>query len=171
MKRLTSLIAVLMMSGLLIACGTSKSAKLETQPQPGDAVPRNVKIRVVDVSNKTGELFDVDIIGLLWSGLDESLRKRDLLWKGGPSSPAPLRLEAQVVKFQKGSFFLRPVLPFLGKTVLGVRCDLKDGDRVVESVEAKETISYGSGVFTTEAWRKIFAQVSEDVITQLSRKL
>ena len=171
MKRLVLILAIFLILTPLVGCGTSKSAEKELIAGPSVAVSRSVKIRVVDVSNNTEELFDVDVIGLLWSSLDDSLRKRSLLWKDDPSSTAPLKLEAHIVKYQKGSVFMRPVMPMWGKTVLSVRCDLKEGDRVIHSVESKETISYGSGVFTVNAWRKIFAAVAEDVVTQLSGKL
>jgi hypothetical protein len=171
MRRLIAILAIFLMLAPLAGCGTSKSVEKEAVTGPRVAVPQSVKIRVVDVSNNTEELFDVDVIGLLWNSLDESLRKRNLLWKDDPSSTAPLHLEAHIVKYQKGSVFLRPVMPVWGKTLLAVRCDLKEGDRVITTVESKETITYGSGVFTINAWRKVFAAVAEDVVTQLSGKL
>ena len=171
MKRLILIPALFLMLAPLTGCGTSKSVEKEAVAGPRVAVPTSVKIRVVDVSNNTEELFDVDVIGLLWNSLDDSLRKRELLWKDAPSSAAPLHLEAHIVKYQKGSVFMRPVMPIWGKTVLAVRCDLKEGDRVINTVESKETITYGSGVFTINAWKKVFATVAEDVITQLSGKL
>lgn len=86
------------------------------------------------------------------------------------SSP-PLTLDAYIVKYQKGNVFMRPVLPMWGKTALAVRCDLKDGDRVVTTVESKHVISLGSGAFTVGAWRKVFSDVSEDLVQELARKM
>jgi hypothetical protein len=130
----------------------------------------NVKIRVVDVSNDTRELYDVDVIGMMWNALEDSLRKRGMLWTPDASG-LPLVLEAHVLKYQEGDFWLRPILPMWGKTALTVQCDVKSEGRIVASAEAKQSITLGHETFTVGAWRKIFASVAEDLVSQLARSL
>lgn len=165
-KLLCSFALVLMVAGLW---GCSRNR--EDLPPPTTApVVSNIKIRVVDVSNDTRELYDVDVIGMMWTALDDSLRKRGMLWK--PEDPGlPLMLEAHVLNYQEGNVWLRPVLPRWGKTVLSTKCDLKREAQVVASAEAKGSITFGSETFTVGAWRKIFAGVAEDLVSQLARGL
>jgi len=163
MKRTISLFACFAVLSALAGCG-SKHEELQTLPNP---IPvSSVQIKVTDVSNNTSEIFDVDVIGMLWNSLEDSLKKRGMLWKPG-SQGTPLSMEAHVTRYQKGSAWLRPCLPMWGRTVLEVRVELKDEGRVVGSAEAKEKITLGSGTFTRGAWQKIFATASEDVVSQI----
>jgi hypothetical protein len=167
MKRIICLFACFAVLSALAGCG-SKHEEIQTMSNP---IPvSSVLIKVTDVSNGTTEIFDVDVIGMLWNSLEDSLKKRGMLWR--PGSPGtPLSLEAHVTKYQKGSAWLRPCFPLWGRTVLEVKAELKDEGRVVGSAEAKDKITLGSGTFTRDAWQKIFAPVSEDIISQiLSRR-
>jgi hypothetical protein len=130
----------------------------------------DIKIKVADVSNDTLTVSDVDMIGLLWDGLNQELHKESLLWtKNTPTSP--LLLEAHIIKYQKGDDIQRMLLPGFGSTVLAVRCDVKDGDRVVATVEARQKVAYGDAMMTIKVWKKIFASVSEDAVKELRAKL
>lgn len=162
------LVASLVLGGLL-GCGGShqKGPGVVSDINPA-ATTAVGKIKVVDVSNQTKELFDVDVIGLLWSSLDNSLLQRGLLWS--PNSPnSPLTLEASIVKYQKGNYWTRNVLPFMGKSVLVAHCELKDGDRVVAKAEAEHTIS--AGTLERNAWRNVFSVVADELVTQLARQI
>jgi len=101
-----------------------------------------IKIQVVDVSNDTHRVFDVDVIGLLWSGLEDSLKKRGMLWNA-QAGGKPYTLEARVVEYKKGSIPGR-LVPLVGDVVLKVTCDLRDGDRQIATVESKHKFGYGS---------------------------
>ncbi len=90
---------------------------------------------MVDVSNDTHRVFDVDVIGLLWSGLEDSLKKRGMLWNA-QAGGKPYTLEARVVEYKKGSIPGR-LVPLVGDVVLKVTCDLRDGDRQIATVESK----------------------------------
>jgi hypothetical protein len=125
-----------------------------------------MQIRVVDVSNRTGEIFDVDVIGLLWSAMDASLHKRGALWTGNPAI-SPLLLEATILKYEKGNVILRNLVPLMGETELKVRCTLRDGDRVIATVETNESISIGRGGLTLKGWQKIFQKAAEETVNQL----
>ena len=117
----------------------------------------------MDVSNETRELYEVDVIGMMWNALEDSLKKRGMLWK--QDAPGlPLTLEAHVLKYQEGTVWLRWILPTWGKTVLTTKCDLKERGRVVASAEAKESITFGMrplrlapGERSLRQWRKIWS--------------
>lgn len=168
MRKMVYLALCCLWVGILSGCG-SKNDDVMVQPTPVPATSA-VKIRVTDVSNNTGELFDVDVIGLLWSGLDEALRNRGMLWTPAFPEP-PLTLEATITKYKKGSLLTRSLVPFAGNTVLVAQCELKDGTRVISSAESRETLSMGKGGMTFGAWRKIFGTVSEDLVRQVTGKL
>jgi hypothetical protein len=170
MKGATCFLLIALMLGGFAACSGKRDEVSVEKSQMVFPVKQNVKIRVVDVSNDTGKIFDVDVIGMLWNGLDQSLRKRGLLWTED-SSVVPLRLEAHILKYSKGNVFARNLVPLWGKTELAVRCDLKEGDREVATIENKETISIGHEGLTVGAWRKIFTVVSEKVVNQLANKI
>ncbi len=166
-NKIFSCFALIVMVAALGGCGRNRP---ELPPPTVDPVVSNIKIRVVDVSNDTRELYDVDMIGMMWTGLEDSLKKRGMLWK--PEDPGlPLILEAHVVKYQEGNVFLRPILPMWGKTVLTAKGDLKREGQVVASAEANRSITLGNETFTLHAWRKIFAGVAEDMVNQLTRGL
>ena len=167
MRRMIYLFALCLMLGVAWGCSTTRE---EPTPPPSATPTTSARVRVADVTNGTKELFDVDVIGLLWTGFNESLNKRGLLYMGVPG-PAPLKLEATVVKYQKGAMWLRPIAPRWGKALLVVKCDLKDGDTVIATIESSHTISLGSGTFTKDAWRKVFTEVTEDVVNRFAGKI
>jgi hypothetical protein len=127
-----------------------------------------MQVRVADVSNRTGEIFDVDVIGLLWSALEASLHARGVLWTGNPAT-SPLLLEATILNYEKGNVILRNLVPFMGETELKVQCTLRDGDKVIATVETSESISIGKAGLTLKAWQKIFQKAAEETVNQLVR--
>jgi hypothetical protein len=167
MRRITCFLAICLLLGTFWGCGTTRG---ENAFEPTPSRTSSAKIKVDDVSNNTGELFDVDVIGLLWGSLDDSLKQRGLLWTGDTPAP-PLKLEAHITEYRKGHIVTRSLMPFWGKTVLAVRCDLKDGDRVIATVESEHTISIGRGTFTFGAWKKVFSAVAEEVVSKLALKV
>jgi hypothetical protein len=165
-KALCYLVFVLL-AAALSGCSSTHQEWLSPPETPPVS---NIKIRVVDVSNDTRELYEVDVIGMMWTALDDALRKRGMLWT--PDAPGlPLMLEAHVLKYQEGSVWLRPILPMWGKTVLTLKGDLKEGGQVVASAETQQAMSFGHGTFTIGAWRKIFAGAAEEFVSQLVRGL
>ena len=167
-KKTFFLIVCLLLSTFFLVC-CAKRPPLPP-PTPADIPVSNIKIRVMDVSNETHELYDVDVIGMMWSALEDSLRKRGMLWAPQTAGP-PLTIEAHVLKYQEGSAWYRWILPPWGKTVLTTKCDLKDSGQVIASAESNKAITFGHKTFTIGAWRKIFAEVAEDLVSQLTRKL
>jgi len=150
----------------LWGCG---AAKREIQVERDFVLQPGMKIQVADVSNETGEIFDVDVIGLLWDALEAKLHQEELLWTGNPRT-APLQMEAFVREYSKGNALQRWTMPGLGSTVLDARVDLKAGDVLIASVEIYRKIGTGDGL-TIGGWRKVFGEVAEDVVTQLRTQL
>lgn len=170
MRRTSCLLAFTLALVFLAGCASKPDS-----PPPAEtnskAIPEMpIKIRVADVANDTKDLFDVDVIGLLWNALDDSLLRKGYLWLGNSPTP-PLNLEVHILKYRKGNAIARSCLPYFGNTELAVKCDLKDGDRLIGSVETKHTINLKSGGFASGAWKRVFADVGEDIISQVARKM
>jgi hypothetical protein len=147
----------------------SESQDQAVNPAYAPAASSPFKIRVTDVWNDTHEVYDVDLIGLLWSELEFSLQKRGMLWSEGMEDKY-FTLEVHITNYKKGGLPER-LVPWYGDTVLSVQCTLKDGDRQLATFESKRKISFGNGTFTRAAWRKVFAETSEDLINQATHKL
>jgi len=133
-------------------------------------VPRNIRIKIADVSNDTRKIYDVDVIGMMWSALDDSLKKRQLLWTP-ESTERPLLLEVHVVQYEEGNIVLRSLLPLWGKTLLVLKGDLKKGGQVIASAETRRVISLTERGMTWAAWSKIFPLSAEDMVSQLLKKM
>ncbi len=167
MRILRMLCAMTILFSLASGCGRTRD---EAPVQPAPAMRQDVRVRVVDVSNKTGELFDVDAIGMLWNGIEESLRNKGLLWTGDAGIPV-MTLNAEILRYQKGNVYLRQVVPAWGKTTLTARCDLREGDRVVASAESTRTVSIGKEGFSFDAWKDVYRTVAEDLVNQVVQKM
>ena len=170
MNRKIRLLALVFIALFMFACHKGRT---EDIPAAGvyahkPAVASPYKVRVTDVSNDTHKVYDVDVIGLLWNGLEDSLKKRGMLWTPELEGE-PYVMEGHIVKFKKGSVAER-CMPYVGDTVLAVRVELSRGGRPIATIESKHTIGFGRGTFTRNAWKKIFEQVSEDVVNQAVKK-
>jgi len=165
MKKVLCLFTFPLVLSALWGCSSTRN---EMPPPTVAPAVSSIKIRVIDVSNDTRELYDVDVIGMMWTSLEDSLKKRGMLWTPNVSE-LPLTLEAHVLKYQEGNIWLRPILPPWGKTVLSAKCEVKDQGRVVATAESKDSITFGHETFTIGAWRKIFAGVAEDLVSQLAK--
>ncbi len=161
-------LAIISIAVLLFACHRGSRDDIIQGPYV-PAISSPTKIQVVDVSNDTRQVFDVDVIGLLWTGLDESLRKRGMYWTKEAGGKL-YTLEAHVVEYKKGIHPGR-LVPKVGDTVLVVKCELKDGDRQVATIESKRKIGFGDMLLSREAWKAVFSEVAEDLINQATRKL
>ena len=165
---LKKLLPVLLVLTLTATLGCGKTSQPTTVDNP--AVPySSVRIKVMDVSNESKALPDVDMIGLLWDALKEQLARDGMLWTKDWVG-TPLLMEAHIVGYQRGDDIQRWLLPGFGSTKLAVRCEVKDGDRLVATVESKGSIGFGDGI-EFRAWKKIFAQVAEDVVRDLRGQL
>jgi hypothetical protein len=128
------------------------------------------KFRVVDVSNDTHKVYDVDVIGLLWNGIEKSLARKGMLWTSTSGGGEPYLMKGHVVYFKEPSIGKR-LLPYAGRTVVKVRVDISRGGQHVATIESTRMLGYGHGMWTLHAWRKVFAEVSQDVVRQAAEKL
>jgi hypothetical protein len=171
MRRLAALIMIGMLLTPFPGCSRNRpDLPVESTAVETTVIRQDICIRVVDVANKTRELYDVDAIGLLWTAMDESLRDRGLLWQGDKPIPV-LKLTAEILKYEKGTMLLRPFFTTWGKAHLVARCEVRDGDRVVATAEAKHTISLGKEWIKKDTYKQVFKVVANDLINQVARKL
>jgi len=170
MNRSIRFLALGLAAFFLIAChhkGQEKPAEVYTPPPE---VFSPYKVKVADVFNDTRQVYDVDVIGLMWNGLDDSLKKRGMLLtdqqKGGDE---PYVMEAHIVSFKKGDI-CACWLPYVGDTVLAVRVDLKRGGKLLATIESKEKVTLGRGKMSFQAAKTAFDKASEDIVQQAVKK-
>jgi hypothetical protein len=160
---------VFVLAGLLLVvvsgCG---SVRHQITLRDNYLPPTAVRIEVGQATNATGQTFDVNVEQMLTDALTERLRNEDLLWVG-PGGQR-LVLVSKIVEYEKGDAFKRWLLPGWGATVLSIRSDLRDGNQLVGSAEARRTVSFGGG-YTIGAWRTIFADLAGDVVSDLRAKI
>jgi len=135
---------------------------------PKPVVTSPYKVRVTDVFNDTHQVYDVDIIGLLWNGIEDSLKKKGMLWTSN-AEVEPYLMEGHVDYFRKGEIIER-CLPRLGDTELRVRVELSRGGTHIATIESKHKVTFGRGTITVNAWKKVFDKAVEDVVNQAVKK-
>jgi hypothetical protein len=150
---------------VLTGCGTVQH---KVTFQDNYSPQAQTKIEVGQVTNQTIQTFDVDIEQLLREALAEALQKEALLWDG--STGDRLILNSKIIEYDKGNAFMRWLVPGAGSTALVIRCDLKEGDKVVGSAEAKRTVDAG-GLYTLGAWKTIFGSVARDVVNDMRSQI
>ena len=171
MNRKIRFLALVLIALFMLACnrrGTGDIHVAGDRYQAQEVINSPYKVRVTDVFNDTHEVYDVDVIGSLWNGIEDSLKKRGMLWNP-KSEGEPYAMEGHVLSFKKGDMAERFV-PYLGDTVLTVRVELSKGGTHLATIESKRKIAFGSGTLTRAAWKKIFEEVSEDVVNQAVKK-
>lgn len=165
-------IALFLLPLCLFGCGIWGHNGADSPPNlPTEARVPNcaLKIRVADVSNDTRLVYDVDAIGLLWNGVEESLKEKGMLWT--PNSQCePYVMECHIVDFKEPSLGMR-LVPHEGNTVVKVRVEITRGGQHVAAFESNYTLGYGKGMWTFHASKKVFAKVSEDIVKQAADKL
>jgi hypothetical protein len=171
MNRKIGLVALVFIALFMFACHKGGKGDVRGQEdiyKPPPVVVSPYKVKVADVFNDTHKVFDVDVIGLLWNGMEASLKKRGMLWTPNAEGE-PYIMEGHVVYFKKGGMAER-FLPRLGDTVLAVRVELSRGGRHIATIESKSKIAFGAGTITRNASEKVFDQVVEDVVNQAVKK-
>jgi hypothetical protein len=158
MKSLLFIIPVL----FLIACGTVEhTVRVEDQHAFGE----DTRILVGEVANKTGETFDVDIEAMLRDSMVNELSRENLL--GQEATPGVVTMNVNIIEYRKGDAFKRWLWPGYGSTVLVVEATLLDADGNVDATaQANRSVDAGGG-YTVGAWKKIFDDVSADLVSDL----
>lgn len=148
-----------------VGCGTVEH-KLSFQ---NNYTPtQGTKVEVGKVVNETGQTFDIDIEKMFADAITEALQDEKLIYTD--SEGHKLVLTSNIIEYTKGDAFKRWLMPGWGSTKLSIRCDLKDGDKVVGSADAKRTVDAGGG-YTVGAWKTIFASISKDVVKDLKKQI
>ena len=170
MHRKIGLIALVFIPLLMLAChkGGKGGHVADETYTPKPVVVSPYKVKVSEVFNDTHKVFNVDVIGLLWNGLQDSLKNRGMLWTPNAEGE-PYVMEGHVLYFKKGGMAER-FLPRMGDTVLAVRVELSQGGRHIATIESKHAIAFGRGTITRNAWKKVFDEVVEDVVNQAVKK-
>ena len=158
MKSLFFIIPVLFMA----ACGTVEhSVRVEDQ----QAFGAETKILVGEVTNKTGESFDIDIEDILRDAMVSELEKESLLGKSG--TPDAVSMNVNIIEYRKGDAFKRWLWPGYGSTVLVIEATLLDKEGNVDATaQANRSVDAGGG-YTTGAWKEIFEDVAADLVSDL----
>jgi len=167
MNRKIGLLAIVFIPLLMLACHKGGKDEVEVY-KPKPVVFSPYKVKVSEVFNDTHKVFNVDVIGLLWNGLQDSLKNRGMLWTPNAEGE-PYVMEGHVLYFKKGGMAER-FLPRMGDTVLAVRVELSQGGRHIATIESKHAIAFGRGTITRNAWKKVFDEVVEDVVNQAVKK-
>lgn len=173
-------------AGLLLGCGTiHHTARFDPEfvPEP------DTKVEVGEVSNDTGQTYDIDVAQMFRDALLEALEDEDLL----AARPGEhLIVNARIVEYERGNAFKRWLLPGWGTTVLAVEIEVEQGSadgavlpqvaaaastvipastaESVGHVDARRTVSIG-GAYTIGAWKSIMGDVAEDVVDELEEEL
>jgi hypothetical protein len=134
-----------------------------------DYVPSaDTKVAIGPVNNNTGHEYDIYIVDMFKGALQDKLAHENIMWGGDGGEK--ITISTKIIEYEEGNAFQRWLLPGWGTTVLSVQCELRNGERLVGSVEARRTVSAGGG-YTIGAWRYIFMDVAEDVAKELRAKL
>ena len=150
----------------LAAAGCGSSTYYVTFSEGYKARP-GMTIEVGTVTNETGEVFETDVESILALALKDEIAKKHLLYVGGDVEK--LVLITRIVEYEKGSTWRRWLWPGSGTTTLAIRCDLKEGDRPVGSVQARRSIEFE--LATIEVWEDIFTRLAEDVAKDLEKTM
>jgi len=163
--RLFSILPMVLACTVLSGCGSvNHNLKLKEDY----ALTQDTRIAVGKVQNATGKSFeDIDPEKMLKDALTEALQEKDLLWT---ANGKPVRIDAVIVEYEEGNAFKRWLLPGWGSTVLTVRATLREGDRLIGEAHARRTVSIGGG-YSIGAWKSIFRDVTEDLVSDIQKKL
>ncbi len=171
MRKKIGLVAFVFIALAMFACNRRGTGDIHVQGDiytPKAVVSSPYKVRVADVFNDTHKVWDVDVIGLTWNGIEDSLKKRGMLWTQEGEGD-PYVMEAHVVYFKEGSMPGR-LVPYIGDTVLTVRVELSRGGAHIATIESKRKVAFGRGTIMYRAWKKVFEEVTEDIVNQAVKK-
>jgi hypothetical protein len=172
MARKICFFALVLLALCLFGCsiwGHKEAGSPGNLPTGAEVANSPIRIKVVDVSNVTKQVYDVDAIGMLWNGIDDSLKEKGILWIP-KSEGEPYLMKCNIVYFKEPGFMKR-LMPYEGDTVLKVRVQISRGGKEAADFTVSRKIGYGKGMWTLHAWKDIFALVSRDIVNEAEAKL
>ena len=165
MIRNTHTLFLVICIALLSACG---SVRHEINLNDDYTPKAGTKIEIGKTENTTGQEFDIDVEQLFTDALAEELRASNMLWSG--EATAKIKLQSKITEYEEGNAFKRWLMPGWGATIVSIQCDLREGSKIIGTVDARRTVSMGGG-YTIDAWRTIFADIAKDVVSELKPKI
>lgn len=152
---------------LAAGCATPTGTKTESEllPRPG------ARVELGEVTNPSGQRFDVDATGLLREAMANSLREESLAWS--PGSPGDrFLLSLAIREYRPGNAFQRWLAPGYGSTVLAVEGTLRDAatGALAATVLHRRSVHWG-GAYTIGAWRSVFGWVADDIAADLAVRI
>lgn len=160
-----SLIKLLPVIGLM-ACGTVEHS---VSVQDEQAFRPDTRVTVGQVSNRTGEDFDVDVEQMLREAMVRKLEEQDLA--AAPDSEDVMTINLNIIEYRKGDAFKRWLWPGYGSTVLVIEATLLDAEGDVDATaQANRSVDAGGG-YTIGAWQTIFNDVAGDLVADLKMKI
>ena len=81
----------------------------------------------------------------------------------------PYVITAHIVYFKSGDI-CACWLPYLGDTALVTRAELRKGGQLLATIDSKGKATLGRGTMTTNAAKKVFDRVAEDIVNQAVKK-
>jgi hypothetical protein len=150
----------------LTACAGTVQHKVDFKS--GYTTKVGTKIDVGKVLNNTGSQFQINIEQLLRESLVSKLKNAGLLYEG--VGDRPMIMDTKIIDYAEGDAAKRWLMPGSGATVLSIQSVLRDGSDVVGSVDARRTVTAG-GLYSAGAWKTIFGDLADDVVTDLSSKM
>lgn len=142
-----------------ISCSTTSSVELVGSKSSGISH----KVINIEVTNKTGEVFDNDIEDMMKVALQNELEPYS-----GSDEIEEKSLEVLITQYSEGNAFGRWLAPGLGKTILTLEASLKDNSgTVVMQSQVTRSVGAGGG-YTIGAWKKVFGDVAEELIKEMS---
>ncbi len=158
-------VCVALVALLLVACGSAQHAvKLQDQ----QAFQGDTHVTVGNVSNDTGQQFDVDVEQMLRNAVTLELENAGLYSR--QAGTGVMVMNMSITDYQKGDAFKRWLMPGYGSTVLTIHCELVDSEGNVDAMaDARRTVDAG-GAYTIGAWESIFNQVAKDLVEDLRKQ-
>ena len=150
----------------LAACGTVEHSVVVQDEQ---AFRPETKVAVGEVTNRTGESFDMDVEQMLRNAMLKKLEEQDLA--ASPASPEVMTIDLSIIEYRKGDAFKRWLWPGYGSTVLVIEATLLDTEGNVDATaQANRSVDAG-GAYTIGAWQSIFDDVAGDLVAELKMKI
>ncbi len=164
MKRLIFSVILIFMIITISGCASHQHA---VNLQKSFVPKEDTKVKVAEISNKTGFNYEINIEQLLKSAFVKQLKTNNLL--ADENSKNIIILNVDIMKYSEGSAFKRWLMPGWGKTELTITAKLYSNNQEIGTLKATREIIAGGG-YTIGAWEYVFNDLAEDVIEDFKKE-